>query len=316
MTICVSCGSTNLEFVSKYLHYGEKFRELFPELTILNCQQCNLLQVDHSSIDEQKLTDYYRYFYRKEIDFVSISKGHHVVWNERGCALARIAAQHIKLVNVSKIFEVGAGYGYNLMAFQKQFENAQLFTDELASNLLPQSVTQANLEDGPYDIIIMSHVLEHLMYPKEFVLRVARNLQQGGLLVIEVPNEGNGQFVYQQKNGIPFHTGHLTFFSEKVLRLFFHNNFKELCIKQFGTAGPTTAKMAKLYMLNRISYRLLGIFPPLLRGAERLYKFIMERKIATALNFSNDTDTFDKVFLRIVLIREDDSKNCLPLEET
>ncbi len=307
MTICVSCGSTNLEFAGKYLHYGEKFREFFPDLAILSCKQCSLLQVDHSSVDEQKLTDYYRHFYRKEIDFVTISKSHHALWNERGRALARLAAQHIKPVKVSKIFEVGAGYGYNLLAFQKQFENAQLFTDELASNLPPQSVTQANLEDGPYDIIIMSHVLEHLMYPKEFVLRVAKNLRQGGLLVIEVPNEGNGQFVYQEKNGIPFHTGHLTFFSEKVLRLFFHNNFKELCIKQFGTAGPTTATMAKVKMLKRISRRLLGIFPPLLRGAERLFESVIERKIVAALNFSNDTNTFDKIYLRIVLIREDES---------
>ncbi len=301
MTICISCADANLGFVSNYLHCGEKFRELFPDLAILSCKRCGLQQVDHSSIDEGKLTDYYRYFYRKEMDVVAISKHNHATrntfWGERGRTLARIAAQHINPVQVNKIFEVGAGYGHNLIEFQKQFGQARLFTDEPASKLPPQDVTLAKIEDGPYDIVIMSHVLEHFKYPKEFVVRAVNNLRRGGLLVIEVPNDGYG-FVHQEKNGLPFHTGHLTFFSGKMLRLFFRENFKELAVKHLGSAGPTMTTLSQIHRLRRT-------LPTLMRGVERFCEFALKRKIGTsAFDFSNDSDMFNKIFLRIVLVRE------------
>jgi SAM-dependent methyltransferase len=309
MAVCVSCGSTNLEFIGEYLYHGEKFRKFFPDLTVLSCEQCGLQQTDHASIDEQKLTDYYRHDYRKETNFVAMSKFNHRLWTERGRALARVAAQHINPLEVDKIFEIGAGYGYNLIEFQKQFESARLFADELASKLPPQHITQTNIDDGPYDIVIMSHVLEHLTYPKEFISRVVKNLRPGGLLVVEVPNEGNEEFVCQEKNGMPFHAPHIIFFTEKTLRPFFDENFKELRIKLLGTAGSTIAeemrqRERKVKMLKRIPRRLLGIFPPLQRGAERLCELAIERDMTATLNVSNDTETFDKVFLRIVLVRE------------
>lgn len=301
MTICVSCGNPLLGFADCYLHYGEKFRACFPDISILYCRHCGLQQVDHSDLDENELMDYYRHFYREDVDIVALSKYkpamYDAFWRERGRALARIAAQHINPDKVGKVFEVGAGYGYNLLEFRKRWGHAGLFTDEPESCLPPQEVSRSTLEDGPYDIVIMSHVLEHIRYPRAFIARVADNLSQGGLLVIEVPNEGDG-FVYQEKNGVPLHTGHLTFFNGEMLRLFFNKNFKQLSIKHIGTAGPTIVTALRLRKLRKT-------LPSMMRNAgDQLLEFAIRYKMMSAFDFKNDSETFDKVFLRIVLVRE------------
>lgn len=70
------------------------------------------------------------------------------------------------------------------------------FTGSLNKYVLDPSVTKplpnVNLisaidEMAPYDLIICTHVLEHLVQPREIWDGLLTNLREGGLLYIEVP---------------------------------------------------------------------------------------------------------------------------------
>jgi len=72
-------------------------------------------------------------------------------------------------------------------------------------------------EPGPYDVITLFHVLEHLEDPKGFLVDLKESLGEGGRLVIEVPNlDGFGfgkfgaEWFYLQRE-------HLYYFNEKSL---------------------------------------------------------------------------------------------------
>ncbi|HSI54490.1 MAG: class I SAM-dependent methyltransferase [Ramlibacter sp.] len=53
---------------------------------------------------------------------------------------------------------------------------------------------------GQYDLVFTNQLVEHLVYPRQFIERLLRNLRPGGLLVVTTPN---GQYV---RNHLPSFT--------------------------------------------------------------------------------------------------------------
>lgn len=71
------------------------------------------------------------------------------------------------------------------------------------------------LDQGPFDVICMFHVLEHLDKPIDLVRSLVKeNLKKGGLLILEVPNLGSWQATIAGADwmhlDIPRHTSHFT----------------------------------------------------------------------------------------------------------
>ena len=130
----------------------------------------------------------------------------------RAAALAELAAEHC-VGPAARAFEVGAGYGYNLSALKALYPDLLLFTDELDESIdLPDEIQRASLSDGPYDIVILSHVLEHFAYPKRVISATLNALSKNGVVVIEVPNDVPG---IVPLNGPD--EPHLTFFTAQTL---------------------------------------------------------------------------------------------------
>ncbi len=53
------------------------------------------------------------------------------------------------------------------------------------------SVQKATLLENRYDVVLLSAILEHLYDPIEILVKVRRALRRGGLVFIDVPNEGS-----------------------------------------------------------------------------------------------------------------------------
>ena len=66
--------------------------------------------------------------------------------------------------------------------------------------------------DNEFDLVILSHVVEHVEYPRE-VISEAKRL--GKMLYLEVPCEDNIRLSYNYK---PDKTGHINFYSPKTFR--------------------------------------------------------------------------------------------------
>jgi SAM-dependent methyltransferase len=73
--------------------------------------------------------------------------------------------------------------------------------------------TLADLDSGArFDLIVCSHVLEHVVQPREVCAQLARHLSPGGILYVEVPLEILGHAPEQREP-----VTHINFFSQESL---------------------------------------------------------------------------------------------------
>ena len=95
-----------------------------------------------------------------------------------------------------------------MWCIKKLCPNANLYTDEMdtqtASYIRDINIIQEKL-DRKYDVILCSHVLEHLLNPIGTIEWAFNHLKEGGGLYIEVPNSLN------------FVEPHLTFWSKESM---------------------------------------------------------------------------------------------------
>lgn len=253
---CINCGGRDLRLKRAYVFQSDAFRKLYPDGGVYDCPSCGLIQANAQTIDNDGLTRYYQSAYRSEAGITSnesnAMKTHYAA---RGQALLAAVRAHLSRPP-TRIFEVGAGYGYNLAAFGEAFPDAALLTDELDLELQGAMGTKgAQLEDGPYDIIIMSHVLEHFIDPKTMIARATSALAEDGVIVIEVPNDEDGISVITACD-----EPHIGFFGGETLAKLL-NDTPGLDVQAQFTAGPNKAATMKRQKLKRYLSYISFVFP-------------------------------------------------------
>lgn len=102
-------------------------------------------------------------------------------------------------LSAGRILDVGCGTGTFGEALRGQRERQVVgitYSNEEAALAKPRltEVYCADLNDfelrplGMFDCVVMSHVLEHLYRPDEFLMRVKDILEPGGVIVVALPN--------------------------------------------------------------------------------------------------------------------------------
>ncbi len=103
--------------------------------------------------------------------------------------------KHVGAASIDKVLEVGCGGGWNLYPFLEagktvvgyDFSPALVrFGRSLALDLRVGSA--AEIEGGEFDLIILSHIVEHFLDPVGEVRKITDHLSGSGVLYIEVPN--------------------------------------------------------------------------------------------------------------------------------
>ena len=232
---CVNCGASELGVDRTYRYGKSGFREKFPELDIRRCNLCGLRQVDHDVIEFDKLTAYYSTGYRPGSHKKNRANSGNVKFVARGKAFSHIAGKYVKNAKaIRSVFEFGAGLGYNLIAMKQVFPNARFFTNELDESVdLPPYVERATITPDTFDIILLSHVVEHLLHPAHVCQSLASALKPNGLMIVEVPNDTE-RFL----NAKPEDQPHVTFFEMATLTEFFERHLPGMEILKVTTSGP------------------------------------------------------------------------------
>lgn len=128
----------------------------------------------------------------------------------------------------NSILDVGAGEGSVVNRLSDRSFGESLHALEISSSGI-ESIRQRNIpslkdcrlfdgntipyEDNRFDLVILSHVVEHLEYPRQLLYESAR---VGRNLFVEVPLDLTARL---KKDYKPVKGGHLNYFSPKTIRL-------------------------------------------------------------------------------------------------
>lgn len=222
---CEICNNLDFELLSLKDRHG-----LLTPVSI--CTNCGLIQTN-PRMTQDSYNQFYELDYRKlylgrtnpstRFFESQISKGRRIYNFLKNSGLLS------KLKKDSLVFEVGCGAGGILHFFKEKGYNTQgcdldkqyleYGREKFNLNLSYSTIEDIKLEKSP-DLIIYSHVMEHILSPKRELSKVHDILSNNGLLYIEVPGirsipySHKGNFLAYLQNA---HTYHFTLKSLKSL---------------------------------------------------------------------------------------------------
>lgn len=185
---CDLCDGTHFESVARLDRRGRP-------LDTVVCTTCGL--VAHADIpSDEQLDRYYAEEYRQDYhgEFAPSDRRVYRAW-KNGRRLLRQLAPYTD--RGDRVFEVGAGIGCNVKAFELAgFDAAGIEPgvgfQQYARNKLLARVDNARLFDLPptaqHDLVLLIHVIEHFNSPRKALEHIRALLRPGGRLYVECPN--------------------------------------------------------------------------------------------------------------------------------
>ncbi|MDC0576765.1 class I SAM-dependent methyltransferase [Gammaproteobacteria bacterium] len=270
---CYVCSNEKMRVISEIDRYGF----YYPTAV---CDRCgNVQQSEYYT--EDVLTDFYSNSYRKIYGNTEPQELFEAQRKGKGIDIFKFVSSVCK---PRSVLEVGCGAGGILSIFQKNgSEVTGLDFDEDYLSVARQngikavtgSLDQLSSNDK-YDLIILSHVLEHITEPAIFLGKLIEHLEDDGVIYIEVPSlnnvsEGGGGYRYDLLRY--WQNAHTMHFTVKTLNLLCkkvglvnikQTNFIHSCWNKAVLAKEITSKdMADtlsdtLKLLSKIEIRRKG----------------------------------------------------------
>lgn len=215
---CYVCNVSDFKIISEVDRYGF----YYPTGV---CKQCGNIQQE-KYYNNEALTLFYSTYYRKIYGDSTPKSLFDNQRNEMGVAIFEFTKQFVK---PEKVLEVGCGAGGILSRFADfgcdvlGLDFDEDYLEEAKKNNIPvrRGSIEKLKENDKFNLIILSHVLEHIIEPSKFLKSLANHLTENGVLYIEVPsieNVRNGGYKFDLLNYFQnAHTIHFTKLSLKLI---------------------------------------------------------------------------------------------------
>ena len=230
---CIICSSSDI----KYLRPFNGISKIFMQKQLMECLNCQMVFIDPMPSEEalNKYNDSY---------FDSAHGGHPNKLSALAffSGIGKLRGAYVDAfltrenVSVQKVLEIGPGHGYFAKNWIINNPNVEYFaveTDKSCYTYLQQAgvkvISPEQMENAfdEVDLVIISHVLEHVSEPLEFLQVVTKKLRKGGVLFIEVPC-----FDWQHKE---FDEPHLLFFDKKSIKQLLNRvGFESIDVNYYG----------------------------------------------------------------------------------
>ncbi|WP_225586858.1 bifunctional 2-polyprenyl-6-hydroxyphenol methylase/3-demethylubiquinol 3-O-methyltransferase UbiG [Algoriphagus sp. Y33] len=163
--------------------------------------------------DDKELTLHYTHYYDKDhyeaLDYKNLILDHFERISKLDETSIRREVRFLnKLENNAKFLDIGCGLGLGL-AYANRL-NCELFATEFDAGALAfvsehfpvrtfqGDVWDANYPDDYFDFIHISHVIEHVLDPKAYILEMKRILKPGGYMAIGTPNMSSNLYRFHR----------------------------------------------------------------------------------------------------------------------
>jgi len=192
---CYLCSHNSFELVGEHPDFHGSH--------IVVCNDCGFISTFPCPGSEE-LTDGYKIQYRKKWD-----KNNYETYGKltdvRAMSQMHYLQKHCHFKFDDKnVMDIGFSSGAFLVQFSNYTRNISGFEPDLnmynyAKSRLPVSAKLYNSEyrretlgDNKYDIVIMSHVVEHLIDPIRVIKSILEILGEAGVVFFELPNDNKG----------------------------------------------------------------------------------------------------------------------------
>ena len=234
---CPICNNERIQSLQyKNEHFSfltKKNKDIFKNLNILSCLNCGFSYA-YPFINTEKLNEFYENEYSAEggphFEIYNIKNYKwKKYWSARCASQLMLAAQYIDLSKIKNYMDIGCGEGSSFHMLNKMKCNATYYgmeggknyhqhLNELNVNTINWNSDTLHINDKYndfFDLILMSHVLEHFnaLYLESILKNINKYLKSGGVFICEVPNDNSSYQLLESVNQAP----HLTFFSQKSL---------------------------------------------------------------------------------------------------
>lgn len=170
----------------------------------------------------------------------------------------RIASNSKRLLQVDRelrALDIGAGYGFfsramtnegfSVTAIESAHEERRIFTEINGFSPINTFFEDFRSQDQ-FDLVLMSHILEHACNPEEWIKHSSDLMRSGGILVIAVPHF-NSVLRYAMQANEPFIIPpyHLNYFTIRSLRKLLSDSGFELILAHTISRLPIDRILAK-----------------------------------------------------------------------
>ena len=250
---CPICHSQDIRTLSKFRYKSP----IFSICSLAQCQSCNMIFASPMPSEENLLAYNENYFSAAHggqptsklatAFFSGVSR-------IRQTFLSAYLQRHG--VIVKNVLEVGPGPGFFAKSWLEAEQHSSyqaIETDKSChkhlSKLGIELVTYADVK--PVELVVMSHVVEHVSDPLDFVRNACRTLKPGGALFIEVPCQ---DWVHK-----PVDEPHILFFDKAPMRRLLHDlGFEDIEISYYG---KTISELKEKSILNEFISRVFRSIP-------------------------------------------------------
>jgi 2-polyprenyl-3-methyl-5-hydroxy-6-metoxy-1,4-benzoquinol methylase len=267
---CPICNNNKKKSLKKY----KGRHPTFSNAKIVTCNLCGLTYA-YPMPASDKLDAYYKEYWRGDIASITPSTLRYYL--AQSINRVYYLKSKISIVDKMNVLDIGAGPGMFLDALNHEGFNINYFAvepDLVQQNTLLKKDKVSKVfskldhinSNMKFDLIILSHVLEHVSQPNKFIKQITSMLEPNGFIYIEVPNQDH----LFKKEFEP----HLLFFNELCLLNLLKPYGHILNIECFGaTTKKETGHHSKEnisvitkfeQVLNSIIVRLIAKSPSLL----------------------------------------------------
>ncbi len=245
---CIVCGNKNLEIL-----YSETLSVLglgLIKIGISICKKCGCV-LQNPLVPQKTMSEFYSKFsnytnpgnnYRPSSDKIEL------ITNQVNFCLDNLP-QIPK--NEKNLFQVGCSDGFTLSVFKKNDWSVSGIDPSLNCSKIAKENYDIEIFTGFFEnfkiskkfkMFVLTHVLEHLYFPKETLQKIYSDILDGGYLFVEIPCFENKE---QLPNGY-FSFEHVQFFSEKlIIDLLNETGFEILAIRHIFHEYPIISLLCK-----------------------------------------------------------------------
>ncbi|WP_288695284.1 class I SAM-dependent methyltransferase [uncultured Brachyspira sp.] len=182
---CKVCSSNHYKKIGEIKNIWKEYKYIY------QCDECSLYFID--SPTDEEINSLYKNEYHNNIKNKLFEIAKSKMRYARSLSQFNFIKQTIDLKN-KDICEIGAFDGLLLSLFKKN--NNNVFGYELNDDARVYAKKKYDIDlkenflesKSKYDIIILSHVIEHFREPKEILIKIKSMLKENGFIYIEVPN--------------------------------------------------------------------------------------------------------------------------------